>query len=246
MKRIWILLLMFATILCGCHQRGSVAGMGLFEPFRIADANIPLADNLHTHQFDKVEELEADKYGRRYFSYSTWSVSIQSNVEIHIICQMTQDNMAFYYPDYCYQIRRSEEPPFSEEDIAQLKAWNDWDCPLSEERMYSVSVSAYHEDIAYEDDVRSAVLDYLMLDNSYGVNCNGLESKGGEEQMFVAHVFPRDSTGKATDAGTIYLVVYSSEQPEHILMCQEVNEPLSCQEQSSLFREAWLNSKIGT
>lgn len=243
MNRIWILLLVAIILLSGCHQKGTVGDTKLYEPYRIADANIPLADNLHTSQFDRVTELESDEYGRRYFSYKTYSVLYSSNVEIHIVCQMSRGDNVFYYPDHSYIIRADDGPDFSEEDISELKAWNDWNQPLNEAKMCATSYAQHNEDIANENDIISAVLVYLDLGNSYGVHRNGLEALNKNEQLFVVEVFPRDSNGKATGTGDIYIILYSS-QIRAVTMCEKIDNPLSCQEQIHAFRDACLETEV--
>ena len=245
MKRVWILWLVATIVLSGCHQGGSVGDTKLFEPYRIADANIPLADNLHTSQFDKVAELETDAYGRRYFSYETYSVLYGAQVEIHIICQMTKDDEVFYYPDYCYLIREEDAAAFKEDEIACLKEWNDWNRPLEEDKMYSVSYSEHNEYIANEEEIKLSVLAYLGLDDSYGVNRNGLESLNKKEQLFIVNVFPRDSDGNATGAGDIYIILYNNSQTKSVTMCEKIDDPLSCQERVRAFRESWLDKEKG-
>lgn len=244
MNRIWILVLVAIILLSGCHQKGTVGDTKLYEPFRIADANIPLADNLHTSQFDRVTELETDAYGRRHFSYKTYPAMYAGQVEIHIICQMTKDDKVYYYPDYCYLIRTEDAAAFTEEDITSLKEWNDWDRPLDENKMCTTSYSEYHKDVANEGDIRSAVLAYLELDDSYGVLRNGLESLNKNEQLFIVNVFPRDSNGKATARGDYYVILYNSRFSQPVKMCERLDNPLSCQEQIHAFRDACLGIEV--
>lgn len=239
MKRIWLLLLIIAMMLTGCYQKGTVMDTNLFEPYRIADANIPFADNLHAAQFDRVVEMETDDYGRRYFLYTTYSVMLASDVEIHIISQMTRGDEVFYYPDLCYLVK-AENAAFTEEDILQLKISNDWNCPLEEDKMYTTSYSQYHKDVANETEMGSAIASYLDIDDSYGVLYNGLETSNGNEQLLVVRVFPREKGDESTDAGKFYLMIYKDGLHQPITMCQQVSDWLLCQEQIPLVRAAWL------
>lgn len=238
MKRICITLLMIAVILTGCYQKGTAKQTGLFAPYRIADVNVPLADNLHTSQFDRVEELETDEYGRCYYSYKTYSVTLSSDIEIHIISQMVRDDEVFFYPDYCYRIRLESDPAFTDEDISQLKTWNDWNQPLVTDKMYTTSYSQYHKDIANEKEIQSAITSYLDLDDSYGINYNGLDLLDKNAQLFFVHVFPRANKEKSR-AEKYYLVIYQKGVAHNIARCQQLDDPQSCQEQVWMFRCAW-------
>lgn len=240
MKRIWLISLMLIVTMVGCYQKGTVKDTGLYEPYRIADINIPLADKLHTYQFDRVSELERDGYGRGYFSYKTYSVQIHADVEIHIISQSLQEDAVLYYPDTCYMIRLEDGVPFTQEQIDQFKLLNDWDLPLKEEKTYSVSYSEWYRDIVNEEDICDAVRRYLKLDASYGVLYNGLEMKNGNEQLLFVQVFPRDESSKRSGAGTYYLMIYNDIMYRPIVMSQQVEDPMNCQEQIICFRGEWM------
>lgn len=242
MRYIWTASLIVVLLLTGCYQRGTVKNTNLFEPYRIADVNIPFADNLHTSQFDRVSELEVDDYGRRYFSYRTYSVMYAADVEIHIICQMTRDDKVFYYPDYCYLIRTENDAAFTDNEVSRLKTLNDWNLPLEEDKMYATPYSQYHKDVTNESNIHSAILSHLGLSESFGTHYNGLEIRDGSEQLLFVHVFSRDESGKATaDSEAFYLMICRTGQKSHIVMSQQVDGSLSCQEQVCLFREAWLS-----
>lgn len=239
MKKIFCILIIISAFLAGCYQRGSVKQTNLYAPYRIADVNIPLADNLYTSQFDRVAELETDEYGRCYYSYKTYSITLSANIEIHIISQMVKDDVVLFYPDYCYLIRLDSDPAFTEEDIAQLKTWNDWNQPLAADKMYATSYSQHHKDIANEAQIQSAVTSYLGMNNSYGVHYNGLDLLSNNTQLFFVHVFPRADQNDS-DSEKYYLVIYQHGAPQNIVSCLQIDSPLSCQEQVWMFRCAWL------
>lgn len=240
MRKQFLVVFAIAILLCGCYQRGTVKQTDFFEPYRIADANIPFADNLHTTQFDRVEEIETDSYGRRYFSYKTYSVMLASNVEIHLICQMTQGDEVFYYPDYCYIIRTEDDAAFTEAEISCLQACNDWNLPLIEDKMYATSRSQQHKDLANEKEIHAAINSYLDIDDSYGVLHNGLETMRENEQLFFVMVYPKGKDDKVNDAVQFYIMTYRSGSPQPIIMCEQVSNSLSCQEQIRHFRDTCL------
>ena len=236
MKKIFCLLISISVFLAGCYQKGTVRDTGLYAPYCIAEVNIPLADKLHSSQFDRVAELEKDEYGRCYYSYKTYSVSMSTDIELHIISQTVKDDEVYYYPDYCYLVRLETDPAFSDADIAQLKAWNECNQHLAPDKMYATSYSQKQKDLAYEPTISSAVSAYLPLDDSYGVHCNGLDLLSKNAQLFFVHVFPRtDNRDRETE--DYYLVIY---QNGVIVSCQQIDSPLSCQEQIWNYRCMWL------
>lgn len=236
MKKIFCLLIIISVFLAGCYQKGTVRDTGLYAPYCIAEVNIPLADNLHSSQFDRVKELEKDEYGRCYYSYKTYCGFFATYIELHIISQTVKDDEVYYYPDYCYLVRLETDPAFSDADIAQLKAWNDWNQPLAPDKMYATSYSQKQKDIANDRQIISAISSYLSVDDSYGVHYNGLDLLSKNTQLFFVHVFPRtDNRDRETE--DYYLVIY---QNGVIVSCQQIDSPLSCQEQIWNYRCKWL------
>ena len=239
MKRIWIVLMLLFLLLCGCHQKGTAWATGLYDPYYIAEVNVPFADNLNTSQFDRVAELERDDYGRGYYWYRTYSLMQGPHIDIYIISQPTQAEQAAYYPDVCYLIRKENEPELTDEEIAQFKKQNDWNLPIAEEKTYTVSYSKGHKNIANQTEMNNAVLDYLALNKeSYSTICNGMERISSHEQLIVAAVCPRSEGGNNEDDLEYYLMVYDIQKEQPISVCQEINIHMPIQEQVSSFRQA--------
>lgn len=237
MKKVWMFTLILALLLSGCYQKGTVRDTNLFEPYYIAHANIPYADKLNDTQFDRVSEVEQDQYGRRYFSYRTYSPMLQADIEMHIISQMSDGGFVSYYPEDCYMIRLEKNAEFSGEVISAFKERNDWGIPLKKDLMYHVQCSV-SKDIVDEETLQSAILKSLDLDQSYGVLSNGLETnKAKDRQIFVVRVFARDKDGKATEDGQFYLVVYQINTTAPITTCQKIERTLNCQEAIRIFRD---------
>lgn len=239
MKQLGFILLILSVMISGCHQQGTAWSTGLYEPYRIADANIPFADNLHTSQFDRVVELERDDYGRGYYLYKTNSRMLGSSIEIHIISQPTKDNQVFYYPDVCYLIHSEGDAAISDAEVTELKSQNDWNLPLVEEKMHSVSYSEAIKDLAYEEEMCADVLQYLELDEElYGAICNGLEIVKGYKQLVAVMVVPRDQGTNTFEDVVYYLMVYTNTAKQPIIMCQQIDPKQHLQEQVINFRKA--------
>lgn len=238
MKKIWISILLLILLLSGCYQKGTVRDTNLFEPYYIAHANVPYADKLNDSQFDRVSELAKDQYGRRYFSYQTYSTILQADIEIHIISQGVMGDNVFYYPDNCYMIRLEKDAVFSDEEIAAFKERNDWNFSLQEDKMCSAPRNN-RTDIVYEETLHAAVLKYLDLDSSYGVVTNGLEHNDTKnQQIFVVCVFSLDKDGKKSGENEFYLIVYKNDSSDPIQDCLPMEYSLNCQEAIRDFRES--------
>lgn len=239
MKRCMLLLLLtVAVVFAACYQKGTVMDTKLYDPYRIADADIPFADDLNLSQFDRVSKVEQDDLGRCYYIYTTYSCTINENVEIHIISQTAKDGIVYYYPDDCYIIRRVSEPSISASEIDKLKERNDWKRPLQMEKMQKVTQKQPHKDVANEQEIRTAMLQHLGLRESFGVLANGLEIIGQDQQIFFVYVFPRNDQGKINGMGQYYLVLYQKDATQPILRCQVCENALNCQETVKQFRQS--------
>lgn len=122
---------------------------GFYEAQYILDANVPAFGSLNdAGRSDRVELLETDAYGRTLFRHRvrvgerTDDWQIDTYLTTLVICQKKDEQMAYYYPDFCWLGKLSEQSgtyaEFTEEEIALIKERNDWDKPLENERMQSV------------------------------------------------------------------------------------------------------------
>ena len=244
MKKTLLGLLVLAMIfaVAGCYRADSVSGRGFYAPYRILDADVPFADNLHTAQFDKVERLEEDRFDRQYFRYTTFSASLWCEIEVHVICQKANDTSFFYYPDDCYLIRASESEDFSNAAIAAFKARNDWGLPLVDEKMYQISASWYR-DIIYQNDMEELLHAYFGLSEDDHVLFNGLEIKDGERQLFYVHISYGAEEQNGKDTKKNYLLVYDCNEPQPIVAVEEVSVALECQDIMREFRRNWFEAR---
>lgn len=234
-----IYLMVVAVVFSACAP-GSVAATRLYEPYYILGANMPFADTLTAGHWDTVKELEQDSYGRRYFRYSTFSSDIYQHIEIHIICQKTESDNAYYYPDYCYIFRAKDSDPFTQEDIALLKERNDWDSPLDEDKMYHCSINASRPrtPLLYPKELEPIVQDYLNLSTDYGVASMGLEIREGHQQLFLVCVYLKDSPS-SQDKYVRYLLVYDQNETQPIIAMEEIEFSFDCQDVIHDFRMTW-------
>lgn len=99
--------------------------------------------------------IETDMYGRTLIKYRAFDEVTRWWTNAYVICQRITDTEVFFYEDICYLIEQREEQPedvdsgaapeavsVSNEQITVLKAQNDWDLPINEEKMAARTVPA--------------------------------------------------------------------------------------------------------
>jgi hypothetical protein len=233
---VFVLALSLIVVLSACAYPGTVVATGYYAPYCILEDNAPFADNLHAHQFDYVEELEQDDFGRRYYSYTTPSRTFACDLEIHVICQtVTEDAQYGYYQDDCYMIRKESDDPFSDEAISAFKARNEWNLPLTHEKVRYVNRDDYNTWIIGERDVTEHLLVYLKLENAF-VIVNAMEPISDSEQLYFAYVGSKENPDQEQLGA--YLLLCKKNSPNLIVQCQKIEMDPNCQDAVSTFRKA--------
>lgn len=226
-----------------CHPPGTVAATGFYDAYHIVSRNVPYADTTFVGQFDKVKKLEEDAYGRLYYSYETYSTSLQTQIEIHVICQKAEEQRAYYYEDYCYMIRKEDDPPFSGNSVAQLKERNDWGKSLNQEKMREVPFDMPNISVGYEAKCKKAILNHLGLPEDYGCVVHGLEFEESEKQVMFINTFRRTDGRNNIEFDRFYLVVYGMIKNRLVVLaCEEIEPIVDCQDMVSDFKARHLGS----
>ena len=223
-------------VLPACRSLRTVDLTGHFAPYCILEQNVPFADNLHTHQWDYVELLEQDSFGRQYYSYTTPSRSFGCDLEIHVICQtVTDDEQYGYYQDECYMIRKESDASFTDDEISAFKARNEWNIPLAYVKMSYTNLEEYNTWIVWGDDVSDELLKYLKLDNAF-VIVNAMEPISEYEQLYFAYVGSQENS-EQKQLGA-YLLLYKKNALNPIVVCQKIEMDPNCQGTVNAFRKA--------
>ena len=116
------------------------------ELYTIAAFSIPYADSKGT----KIDTMENDSYGRVLFSVCFGSNSFYYPFEYkqplyaYVICQKYDETKTYYYEDECFRIYLTEDS-FTDNEKIELKAANDWDMPLNDNRMTSRTIISPYE-----------------------------------------------------------------------------------------------------
>lgn len=141
-------------------EPGTAKGDGIFVPyygdrydlFSISTSCIPMSDNNGTGRA-KTKVVERDDYGRELFLFTCGKASTyypDSEVGAcyaYLICQKTEDDRTYFYKDEYIVTSSKNKGAITEERIEALKAANDWNKALNEEKMNSMPI--------FEDFVRN-------------------------------------------------------------------------------------------
>ena len=244
MKKLLYAFLLTVIFLCTGCLPNYVNVTGFYAPYYILSADMPFADTMNTAQFDNVEKIEEDIYGRCYYSYKTYSTAFHYEIEIHVISQKETKTEIDYYPDYCYIARESEGDPFSEEDIARLKERNDWGKPLNVEKMRQIP-NDYQDDILTAGEIgtlENFLCDYIDVEEGYDVYVDAMGINDSNQQMFFCHVYGLNDVSKSDQYETMtpcYILVYQKSDTQPIVAIEEIEPTLDCQDFMHNFRLTW-------
>ena len=154
MKRIKKMTMVFALLilvvgLCGYGRDTSRYDGQYPEGYSIAGSTVL---GVHGGESPKVELIEQDSYGRSLFHYReiTSYVDGSPGISALLICQMTDDNYAYYYPNWHFIVRHSFEE-FTSEQIEELKKKNDWEKSLNTDKMVSVPIAEKRDHAPYSN-----------------------------------------------------------------------------------------------
>jgi len=138
MKKLIVMLIVCAFILSGCHDKFRYYGK-YPECFSVAVYNLL---GITGHEMDEIKVLDQDSKGRILFSFYSWGFSIGENPDLYsvLICQKTDDEYVYFYPDYQF-VLSSTKNGISEKEIDELKEKNDWGKELDESKMLRARIT---------------------------------------------------------------------------------------------------------
>lgn len=131
------------------YRPGTLGRTEFYEAFYIIDVNVPAFNSYLTdaNRFDKVELIEIDEYGRSMFRYLSHVGTVSGDwkwktyLTTLVICQKTENGRAYYYADFCWLGKASDQSrefaEFTADEITLLKERNDWNEPLDSTKMRS-------------------------------------------------------------------------------------------------------------
>lgn len=141
MKKILMIFIVFILMfIYGCDDTARYKGQ-YPELFSIATNNIL---GVTGNDFDKIEILDEDQYGRIMFSYETWhsyliTESYDESIYCIIISQKSDDVYSYVYTDYNFIVAQSADE-ISSDKINELKELNDWNKELNEDLFVKIPI----------------------------------------------------------------------------------------------------------
>lgn len=176
-KRIAISLIVFMLIIhlaaCDGHSN-SVASSGHSELYSVANVSVPFVTG--NYDWEQVEIIEKDSYGRIMFKYRSISTMLSdycgSYLYALVVCQMYDKDYSYYYDNDSFIYLR-ENGSASDEDVQRLKSWNDWGKPINQSKMRYVKNSFNDVPKNVAENVKNNISAYLSdndeLKRSYDV-----------------------------------------------------------------------------
>lgn len=227
-KRISIIFIFLTLVFqCGCGP-DYVVLRGHYEPFGILENDMPYADKLNTKQFDQVQKIETDSYGRDYYIYRTYSIMWAQEIEIHVISQKSDRKNVYYYEDLCYMMENPDGEPLYSEDVEAFKERNDWGKPLNADKMSTASKDTGQMEIVDLEALESAVINYLDFPTGTVAISNGIKVYEDGSQIFIVQI---DEDGDGfSDPECCYITLYTVDDGGKILYLEEFPQTAECNE----------------
>lgn len=251
----FIILVLVSTISCECYPQNSLEKTKYYDAYAIMNACVPLYYNSKLidsprEQYDTVQLMEVDSYGRRLYKYQSGGQFCYS-LETWIISQKTEDNIVYFDRSACWISVNSSDENFNgiaSEKIQMLKQNNMWEQPLDESCWESAAYAAElfeQHVVELQDDPEKyaamcqSVHRYLDLDERYVIkNSNVLLLNDADTLLTIvgqldtqAHEFDlpanmEKSTYFVGQYVAYYLVLYHS--TDDVIVCEELNDIYDC------------------
>ncbi len=138
----FLMIFCFIPALIGCEKGVPYSGED-YDLFSVAlNSLLGVSGYSGKGATPKIIIIEEDSYGRKLFSYQSDGFVAAYSV---LICQKSDDNYAYYYPDYNfisaeYKSNVNVESLFTTEEINELKQLNDWNKEIDEEKCVKVKI----------------------------------------------------------------------------------------------------------
>lgn len=236
-----LVVIIFAILsLSACYFPSSVYRSGRSDLFAVACYSVPF---LHSsREFDRVEVIEKDKFGRVLYKYTSNSDALFEYNGNHIcallICQKTDKKYAYYYENYSFIISMGDDT-FNESDIQRLKELNDWGMELVSEKLSKVlnSFGPYGTQSFFEPEkAEDVVKSYLDLQTS-PLFFTDLIAMDAENRIFYV-LREYNKSAKGYVFGKTYFVIsdkaFNIDSDSSIMIVDDI---INCQEDMQSFKD---------
>lgn len=139
LSKLKIILIVFVVFLTSCTQDKDDYNGEYPELYSIAINSLLGAEGYHFGERKippNLKVIEEDEYGRKLYTYSEYNTVSAYSL---IISQKSDDDYAYFYPDYNF-ISKSKGD-FSGVEIEDLKKKNDWDKGIDVEKCIRVKIT---------------------------------------------------------------------------------------------------------
>ena len=238
-----VLLLALALTTCGgCTYRGYSGDRA--DLYTVAIHSV-LWNNGHSFSADRytdpqIEIVDRDAYGRTLFTYrekyyNGGGVSFSALV----VCQSSNETEAYYYEDVNYIVKEQaayaqDVEPFGQDEIAQLKASNDWGQELDLDRCVKQRLTVRKPDVPFEKEIKSKITDEFQLaDEEYALFLDFL-TRDSERSAFILYGYIR----KGDEEGVCFICLATEEgetlKEVHFLV---PSDPYACRSEFIAFKQ---------
>ena len=204
-KKIIILLSLLVLInLTGCYNGYS----GEYSNLYTVATNSVLWTNGHSFSADRFKDpeikiIDKDPYGRIMFTYfEKYYAASDISFSALAICQHSNEKEVFYYEDINYIIKEQtlfaqSIEPFTEKEIEQLKAVNDWNQKINFNKCIKKEIIKYKPSVPYKNEIESKIVDEFHLGNErYSLFVNFLTRDSDNTNFIVyGYIYINEETG---------------------------------------------------
>lgn len=136
----------------------------------------------------EIEVIEKDGYGRTLFTYhEKYYAGAKLSFTALLIAQHSSDGFVYYYEDCNFIIKEQElysskTVNFTQEEMSELKAENDWDSEINLEKCIKKQISKTKQEIPYDSRTITdkAVEKFNLVEREYNLYLHYLTADGGD------------------------------------------------------------------
>ncbi len=211
-----IVIICFIPVSCSeklFYRSGSLGRTEYYDAFAILSADciceLPPEWWGNAPVWDFVELIETDCEGRKLYEYCWGGKRVPKKL---VLCQKSENGIAYYYEDYSCMIK-NEEGNFSDEELNLIKERNDWNKPLDPGKMLAVECTIEGIDENVDKDYSSTKRDlFYQILKKYSLSDPEIsifipKETSGEYSFAIVRFRFADNKGKDYKD---YIVLYDS------------------------------------
>jgi hypothetical protein len=184
---------------------------------------------------DDIEILEQDTKGRVMFSFNSKVTSIDDTTGVYsiMICQKTQGEYTYYYPDFNFIVAHNKEE-ITEDEIAALKNRNDWNKDIDESKMTKVKITWSKTKDNYSGSKKTKIFkDQKKVDfaNEY-IEFASLGTDKNKRWLYFVRILDNNNSYKRS-----YVLILNNDNSYEPSYLQQIDDLWNYQDQLKAFKE---------